>query len=153
MGCWGLKTCLICHHVNTPPKRQTQQKTHPTGCESDFGFFAKTCEWILPSLHVCWVLELYSMWNKNYRCLKSLTVNTFCDNGFLGQEAFTVGDFQLLLLFYSCRAFKLGEYEEAVDSFALIIICWNPFNTISVSYPFRCLSVVIVFFLVYWLCG
>ena len=50
MGCWGLKACLICHHVNTPPKGQTQQKTHPTGYVSDFGIFAKTCEWILPSL-------------------------------------------------------------------------------------------------------
>ena len=40
-----------------------------------------------------------------------------------------------------------------MDSFALIIFWWNPFNTISVSYPVRCLSVVIVFFLVYWPCG
>ena len=41
MGCWGLKACLICHHVNTPPKRQTQHKTHPTGYVSDFGILQK----------------------------------------------------------------------------------------------------------------
>ena len=38
------KACLFCHHVKKTQKSQIQQKTHPTGYETDSDFLLKIVE-------------------------------------------------------------------------------------------------------------
>ena len=61
-GWWGLKAVCFVTRSENHRKRQTQQKKHPTGYETDFGHLAEIW-WagsVLIPFHVCLIWELYS---------------------------------------------------------------------------------------------